>query len=121
MYLVHVGLRAPAPRVSPHELTAPLVRSHVHPEDRAEHISVHPRALPHPVIGVYLRAASLAEAEAWAADLVDRVLARCPELSGWSPLRPEAPLLAPELILDQDAVEPSDSGPGHSPLDQNGQ
>lgn len=118
MYLVHVGLHAPA--LIPSDLTA-LVRGHIRPEDGVEHVSVHPHALPRPVIGVYLCAPALAVAEEQARLVCERVLARCPRLAGWSLAAAEAPLLAPELILGRPLDQVSSSGPGQGGLDRSGQ
>ncbi|MGE7386412.1 hypothetical protein ACQKM2_13145 [Streptomyces sp. NPDC004126] len=93
MYLVHTGLRAPCDASVPTDLRS-LIRSRLGPDDGIEHVSVHPRALPDPVIGLYLCAGSLREAEDRAAGLVRLLLSRCPELAGWTPSRPEVPLIA---------------------------
>ncbi|MEU6315285.1 hypothetical protein [Streptomyces sp. NPDC047014] len=93
MYLVHIHLSAPPdggrlPRTTAADLTA-------HAEDRRNllHISVHPDPEDHPVVGVYLRAASLTEAEAAAVRLWQRAQADTAPLAGWTLLRAEVPLL----------------------------
>ncbi|MER6444107.1 hypothetical protein [Streptomyces venezuelae] len=92
MYLVHAGLRAPRDTCAAIDLRS-LIRSRLGPGDGAEHISVHPHARPDPVIGLYLRAGSLVEAEEHAAVLIRLLLSRCPELADWTPLRPQVPLI----------------------------
>ncbi|MFB6560848.1 hypothetical protein ACFCYH_18590 [Streptomyces sp. NPDC056400] len=93
MYLVHAGLRAPRDASAAVDLRS-LIRSCLGPDDGAEHVSVHPHARPDPVIGMYLRAGSLVEAEEHAAILIRLLLSRCPELADWTPLRAEVPLIA---------------------------
>ncbi|MFE1561066.1 hypothetical protein ACFW6V_39555 [Streptomyces sp. NPDC058734] len=93
MYLVHAGLRAPRDSSDAVDLRS-LIRSRLGPDDGAEHVSVHPDAQPDPVIGMYLRAGSLVEAEEHAAVLLRLLLSRCPELADWTPLRAEVPLIA---------------------------
>ncbi|MFC9297248.1 hypothetical protein ACFTWH_36565 [Streptomyces sp. NPDC057011] len=93
MYLVHAGLRAPRDAPAVLDLRS-LIRSRLGPDDGAEHISVHPHARPDPVIGLYLRAGSLAAAEERAAILIRLLLSRCPELADWTPLGAEVPLMA---------------------------
>lgn len=59
-----------------------------------EHVTAHPYALPVPVLGVFLRAESLVEAESLAAALCRRLLDSHAGLAGWGLRRAEAPLLA---------------------------
>ncbi|MEV6583765.1 hypothetical protein AB0M92_37160 [Streptomyces sp. NPDC051582] len=106
MYLVHTGLRAPRDTFAPADLRL-LIRSRLGPDDGAEHVSVHPHARPDPVIGLYLRAGSLAEAEEHAAILIRLLLSRCPELADWTPLRPQVPLIAAAFESRPPASEPS--------------
>ncbi|MFI8266763.1 hypothetical protein [Streptomyces sp. NPDC085665] len=93
MYLVHAGLRAPRDAFLPADLRS-LILSRLGPNDGAEHVSVHPHARPDPVIGLYLRAGSLVEAEEHAAILIRLLLSRCPELADWTPSRAEVPFIA---------------------------
>lgn len=94
MYLVHARLHGP-PCVSLPSETRSLVRARVSGEDGIEHVAVHPHALPHPVIGLYVRAESLAVAEAQATRVCRRLLRDCAEFAGWSLLVAQAPLVAP--------------------------
>jgi hypothetical protein len=97
MYLVHAHLMPPSPgRTLPPDV-AVCARTHARPQDRLEHACAHPLAHPHPVLGVYLLADSLAQAESNAARLCRRVLSDCPALHGWTLLRAHAPLLLDPL------------------------
>ncbi|WP_433399570.1 hypothetical protein [Streptomyces sp. CA-146814] len=58
---------------------------------------MHPHVLPHPVVGFYVRAESLLEAEAAALSLWHRARAGVVELQGWEAVRAESPLFRPEL------------------------
>lgn len=94
MYLVHIHLR-------------PFVAGETLPEDTAavvlaagrgagvEHVAVHGRGDGHPVVGVYVRAASLAAAEALTEDVWRRASGTDGRLGRWLPLRAEVPLLLP--------------------------
>ncbi|MEU3605211.1 hypothetical protein AB0E83_07095 [Streptomyces sp. NPDC035033] len=114
MYLVHARLAAlggAAPLPSRTRVRA-LVLGRARPEERVEHVSLHAHALPHPVLGLYLLADRLSEAEAAARAVCRRVLRDCPEFDGWSLLEAQVPLMAP--LLEQDL---SLSGPGPRALD----
>lgn len=94
MYLVHLVLAPPGDAPLPAairqilEATAP---------DVLEHVSVHPQARPHPVIGLFLRLASLNEAEVTAKQIWERAAAACPQLTEWRLRRAEVPLVPYEL------------------------
>ncbi|MFG2714782.1 hypothetical protein ACGFX2_30135 [Streptomyces goshikiensis] len=117
MYLVHAGLRASAPDAQLPDTTADLIRSVADADGTpAEHVSAHPHALPDPVVGVFLVADSLSEAERRTESLCRRALAVVPALRGWKLTRVGAPLVTPyyeQLLL-------SSSGPagriGSGPL-----
>ncbi|WP_371498189.1 hypothetical protein OG871_19255 [Kitasatospora sp. NBC_00374] len=95
MYLIHALLR-PGPRVAElPDTTAELIRRIAHPQDRVEHVSVHRRPGFDPVIGVYLLADRLEEAEDRTAALCRRAVEELPALRGWQPGRVGAPLVAP--------------------------
>ncbi|MFF9853756.1 hypothetical protein [Streptomyces litmocidini] len=94
MYLIHVQLAAPADALIPDGIGAEALRLAL-PEERVEHVCLHPKGPRGPVLGVYLLAESLAEAEERAAVLCERLLAHHPGLAGWSPRRAEAAFLAP--------------------------
>lgn len=93
MYLVHAHLEPPAQGGElPPDLRA-LAYECARPEDGVEHVSVHGGASLAPVLGLFLLADSLARAEANTAAVCARLLESHPELSGWTLLRAEAPLL----------------------------
>ncbi|MEU9714919.1 hypothetical protein [Streptomyces sp. NPDC047976] len=114
MYLVHARLQGP-----PGVALPPQVKSLVHvlarEGDGVEHVTAHPRALPFPVVGLYLRAESLVEAESTGAALCRRVLERA-EFTGWSLVLAQAPMVTPfyESLL-------AGSGPQPGGLDGTGQ
>ncbi|NML50201.1 hypothetical protein HHL19_11060 [Streptomyces sp. R302] len=115
MYLVHARMAAPgggATALPSRARVRALVLGRARPEERVEHVAVHPHALPHPVLGFYVLADRLAEAEATARAVCRRVLRDCPEFDGWSLLEAEVPLMAP--LLER---ELSLSGPGPRVLD----
>lgn len=92
MFLVHV-------RLLPHPLGDPLpeyVAALMAAPDpttegvgRVEHISLHPRAAPGPVIGVYVHARDPAAAEWVAVDAWRRSVTREPALHAWELTSPE--------------------------------
>ncbi|MFD9129296.1 hypothetical protein [Kitasatospora sp. NPDC059571] len=96
MYLIHVQLRPPTAGSPLPDGIAGLVHAAAAEEDRLEHVAVHAAAEPDPVIGLYLIADRLAEAESRAAVLCRRVLSAA-ALHGWSVSRAAAPLVAPFL------------------------
>ncbi|WP_224284807.1 hypothetical protein [Streptomyces sp. LS1784] len=113
MYLVHTVLRPDAPsRALPVDARGILLAA-VLPGDRVEHLVVHPDALPDPVLGVYLVADSLAEAEGRAAAFCRRALAAVPAFAGWSAAGTAAPLVAPfyEHMLSDEAGSAEPAGP----------
>ncbi|MFF8772435.1 hypothetical protein [Kitasatospora sp. NPDC015120] len=94
MYLVHAALRAPATgRGLPGDLAARLLA--LGGPDRVEHVSVHPDALPDAVVGVFLTADRLADAEHRAGELLRRAVEELPALRGWSVGPVRAPLVVP--------------------------
>ncbi|MGW4905311.1 hypothetical protein [Streptomyces sp. NPDC004270] len=83
MHLVHIFL-LPHPRgVQLPGHTAGLVAASVAPGDSIEHVSVHPRTLPFPVVGVYVRANTLETAEASATAAWQRASQCDTELREW--------------------------------------
>ncbi|MEU9036370.1 hypothetical protein AB0D45_15905 [Streptomyces sp. NPDC048352] len=94
MYLIHASLKALGGAAALPPDTRALVSGQALPEERLEHVSVHAHALPHPVLGLYLRSDRLPEAEAAARTVCLRALLNCPELSGWTLLECQAPLIA---------------------------
>ncbi|AUG77695.1 hypothetical protein CFP65_2882 [Kitasatospora sp. MMS16-BH015] len=94
MYLVHMVLVAASTREMPDRL-GELISSAARPEDRLEHLSVHLSAPGRLVVGAYLLAERLEEAERRAVALCDRALSTVPELRGWRLVDAGVPLLAP--------------------------
>ncbi|MFD7988403.1 hypothetical protein ACFV4M_34225 [Kitasatospora indigofera] len=94
MYLVHARLRAPA-GAELHASAGSLLRAFAVPADGLEHVAVHPRAEPDPVLGLYLLSPSLEEAEACAARLCRRAFDTLPRLAGWQLLSARAPMVTP--------------------------
>ncbi|MEG3628668.1 hypothetical protein [Streptomyces poriticola] len=90
MYLVHLTLVPPGDASLPTEIRQVLEAT---APDVLEHVSVHPRARPHPVAGLFLRVASLNEAETTARWLWERAAAACPVLAEWRLRRAEVPLV----------------------------
>ncbi|WP_328959069.1 hypothetical protein [Kitasatospora purpeofusca] len=116
MYLVHAALRPVSQgRRLPRDARELLLAT-ARPEEGIEHLVVHPDAVPDPVIGIYLLARSLAEAEERGAAFCRRALAAVPELEHWRPARVAAPLVAPfyEQLLTCPAGPdgPGRNGPG---------
>jgi len=92
MYLLHATLAGQGGRAVPRD-TAALVAGSARPEDRLEHVALHlddprggPRSGPggdrRAVLGLFLIADSLAEAERTATELCLRALEECSELRG---------------------------------------
>ncbi|MFE0701519.1 hypothetical protein [Streptomyces sp. NPDC058872] len=94
MYLIHAQLVLPKDSLIPDGVAPEALRLAL-PEERVEHVSLHPKGPRGPVLGVYLLAESLAQAEERTASLCERLLARHPGLAGWSMRRAEAAFLAP--------------------------
>ncbi|MFJ6621346.1 hypothetical protein ACIQOW_27710 [Kitasatospora sp. NPDC091335] len=94
MYLVHTALRPDSPGLALPPDARELLLAAALPGDRVEHLVVHPEAFPDPVLGVYLVADSLAEAEGRAAVFCGRVLAAVPGFEGWRAAGSGVPLVA---------------------------
>lgn len=94
MYLVHLRLRSAGRRELPGE-AAGWVRAAARTADGVEHATLHPHALPYPVMGVYVLAERIEQAEDQAARACRRALADRPELQGWQLVDAQAPLIAP--------------------------
>ena len=94
MYLVHLTIASPGNASLPAEIKQVLEATAL---DVLEHVSVHSQARPHPVISLFLRVASLKEAETTAEQIWERAAAACPQLTEWSLLRAEVPLLPYDL------------------------
>ncbi|MFE2721609.1 hypothetical protein [Kitasatospora sp. NPDC059327] len=127
MYLVHATLRPLAPDGSLPRDVRDLLLAAIRPEDRVEHLVVHPDAVPRPVLGVYLLADSLAEAEHRAAAFCRRALAGTPRLSGWRTAGVAVPLVTPfyeRLLFGADGADgarrPAGPGRPEGPRDTDG-
>ncbi|MGW6704015.1 hypothetical protein ACWGDE_03825 [Streptomyces sp. NPDC054956] len=93
MYLVHVHLSShPSGEPLPGRTASAMTEAAAGCAD-VVHIAVHAETAADPVLGVYLRAPSLAEAEAAAGELWRAARAAHPWLSGWRLLRAEVPML----------------------------
>ncbi|WP_329383904.1 hypothetical protein OG625_22295 [Streptomyces sp. NBC_01351] len=100
MYLIHVGLRAPAgggqlPSNTAESLLALAELTETDANGQVDHVSAHAHALPDPVAGVYVLAEGLEAAERAAEALCRRAVEELPALSGWTVTRVGAPLVAP--------------------------
>ncbi|MFB8756617.1 hypothetical protein [Streptomyces nigra] len=96
MYLVHVHLRAhPRGHALP-EWTAAAVAGRGAEVTGFEHVSVHRTPASDPTVGIFLRAPSLAEAEAAAEHLWRRSCAVHPSLHDWEFRHAEVPLITLE-------------------------
>lgn len=90
MYLVHLAVAPLGDARLPVEIRQTLEA--IAP-DVLEHVSVHAQARPHPVIGLFLRVASLNEAETTAKLIWERATAASPQLAAWRLRRAEVPLI----------------------------
>ncbi|MEV7670270.1 hypothetical protein [Streptomyces sp. NPDC088752] len=93
MYLVHVHMRRPVEARVPEEIGS-WVADMAEP-GHVEHVSVHATARAHPVLGVFLLAGRLEQAEEVALTACRRVVDSRPELVGWTVVEGYVPLLAP--------------------------
>ncbi|MGW2426489.1 hypothetical protein ACWC0C_46220 [Streptomyces sp. NPDC001709] len=91
MYLVQLTL---APRGDAHPPAEAELKQALHDAapDIVEHVSVHTQTRPHLVVSLFLRAASLDEAEAAAKRIWQHATANCTLLAAWSLRRAEVPL-----------------------------
>ncbi|MET8629732.1 hypothetical protein ABZW30_39410 [Kitasatospora sp. NPDC004669] len=102
MYLVHAALRPPYAGAPLPPDVGTLLRSLATREEAVEHVSVHPAAEPDPVVGVFVLADRLTDAERRVAELCRRAVSTAAELSGWTYGRVGAPMVTPyyERLLD---------------------
>ncbi|MEU3887710.1 hypothetical protein [Streptomyces sp. NPDC029041] len=91
MYLIHVHIKGPPGAVLPEGIES-LVRSSARAADRIEHVVTHGRALPYPVLGLYLVAERAEEARSVAHEVCRRMLTGCPSLHpDWEVVGAELP------------------------------
>ncbi|MEU5092816.1 hypothetical protein [Streptomyces sp. NPDC021356] len=91
MYLVQLTL-APAGDARPPAEAELKQALHAAAPNIVEHVSVHTQTRPHLVVSLFLRAASLNEAEAAAKRIWQHAAASCTPLAAWSLRRAEVPL-----------------------------
>jgi hypothetical protein len=99
MYLVHLHL-CRADGSPPTALPEPIggaVRAAGQGRDGVEHVAVHRDAHPHPVLGVFVIADTLEDAEARARRAWQYAHARHPWLRPWALVQAAAPLIEPAL------------------------
>ncbi|KIF72777.1 hypothetical protein QR77_41645 [Streptomyces sp. 150FB] len=89
MYLVHLTLAPSGDAHPPAEIKQAL---HDAAPDVVDHVTVHTQTRPHLVVSLFLRAASLDEAEAAAKRIWQHATTRCSPLAAWSLRRAEVPL-----------------------------
>ncbi|CAM5463979.1 hypothetical protein [Streptomyces abikoensis] len=108
MYLVHAHL-APPPGTGIPQGIAARVHAARKPEEGIQHVTLHSGARPHPVLGLFVSAPSLAAAEYAARAVCLRALADDEVPPGIGLARCEAPLLTPyyELLLAPPAPAPA--------------
>ncbi|MFD3504596.1 hypothetical protein ACFWWT_42965 [Streptomyces sp. NPDC058676] len=93
MYLVHVHVQPPLNGVRLPSGTADAVAVCARDVAGVEHVVVHAGTRPHPVIGVYVSAATLQAAEETAVALWRCALKNHHWLRPWTLLRAEVPLI----------------------------
>ncbi|MCF2530037.1 hypothetical protein [Yinghuangia soli] len=92
MYLIHAQL-APCPGGALPTGTAALISAAAETDDGLEHTILHPQALPHPVLGLFVAAESLLAAEEAALRLCRRAARVVPSLAGITVVSCGAPLV----------------------------
>ncbi|MER5729228.1 hypothetical protein ABT084_12985 [Streptomyces sp. NPDC002138] len=117
MYLIHASLRAPASGTPLPPHAGELVRTFADSEVPVEHVSTHPHALPGPVLGVYLLADSLEQAERRTETLCRRAFEKVPALRGWTVGRVGVPMVTAyyEGLLLAGSGPAGRNGPGPVP------
>jgi hypothetical protein len=94
-YLNHAARRPPYASAELPPNPDVLLRSLAAPAEPVEHVSVHPDAAPDPVVGVFVLADRLEDAERRAATLCRRAVDTTAELRGWTYRRVGAPPVVP--------------------------
>jgi hypothetical protein len=115
MYLIHARLTGPPGLELPDDLKARL-RAQVTGATSIEHVTPHPDALGGPVLGLFVAAPSLAEAERAAEAACLRVLRSHPALAGCGLDRCGAAFVAPVFEAEfRRGPGPGSRGPGPGP------
>ncbi|WP_371617027.1 hypothetical protein [Streptomyces sp. NBC_00454] len=94
MYLIHLKLGLAADRFAPPGL-GDLIRRAARPGEGLQHVTVHPDVPGGPVLGMFLTADRVEQAEVTAGLLCRRALATSPKLRGVTLLRWKAELVSP--------------------------
>lgn len=108
MYLVHVQLLADHEATLPADTPAALMRC-ARPNEHVEHVALHLTNSQTVVLGVFLRASSLAEGERVAADVCRRALDTQPSLQGFTMVSAAAGMPAAyydRLLQDRPGEQP---------------
>ncbi|GHF72303.1 hypothetical protein GCM10010218_62000 [Streptomyces mashuensis] len=104
MYLVHASLCGPPGAHLP-DTVAESTLALALPHERVEHVVAHPHARPHPVLGVFLLADGLTQAEERTAELCRRAIRTCAGLGEWRLVKAEVPLLDRHALLPAPGVD----------------
>ncbi len=96
MYLVHLRLRRAdgSPPCALPDAMGAWLRAAARAEDHVEHVVVHGDARPHPVLGVYVIADRIEEAEENAARAWERAQVLHPAFRGWALIEARTPFIA---------------------------
>jgi hypothetical protein len=107
VYLIHVHFKGPPGAVLPEGIEG-LVRLSAQVADRLEHVVAHGRALPYPVLGLYLVAERAEEARSVAHEVCRRMLTGCPSLHpDWEVVGAELPVTpSPDWWLEPGPLPP---------------
>lgn len=89
MYLVQLTVEPASQAVLPSDVGSML--QDAAPDD-LEHVTVHAQTRPHPVVSLFLRGATLDEAETTASHIWERAQKEFPQLAEWRLVRAEVPL-----------------------------
>ncbi|WP_405017021.1 hypothetical protein OHV05_07960 [Kitasatospora sp. NBC_00070] len=95
MYLVHTVLTPGRTGGPLPDGAREILRAALRPEDRIEHLVLHSGAESAAVLGAYLLADSLAEAESRAALFCHHALSTLPQFAGWGAEPSTVPMVAP--------------------------
>lgn len=95
MYLVHVALNPPWEGCRLPEDASSLIAQLAEADKSVQHITFHQDSFPDPVIGIYVQAGRLQDAEERSVQLCRRAAATLPGFDGWSIAGVEVPLASP--------------------------